>query len=232
MKKKEDNNLKNKKLSFKAYLYSRRNAFFRMLFFSFLAFVFYKIGKVWRESFFYTIRFLYPLSVMAALFQLVFFLPKWSFLKPRVKKLLKKIGTPIGEVLLKCGRAIQSFAKYIGSFGDRFRRNQGEERKKQSATGYRDESFYAKKQNSFWRRNRHLRLRDMKSNGEKIRYYYMKYVLGEVRKGAPFAYHLTPAQLKSLWKNPEESEPLVGLYYEARYGTRAIKAEEVELVKK
>lgn len=67
----------------------------------------------------------------------------------------------------------------------------------------------------------------MKTNRDKVRFYYMRYVVGTVKKGAPFGYHLTPAELKALWKNPEGAEPLTGLYYRARYGEEEIGEEEL-----
>lgn len=226
----QDNKKKDAAEAVKNYLKSRRNAFFRVVLFALLAFLFYGIGKAWKESFYVTLRFLYPISVMAALFQIFYFLPKWNFLKPRLKKLLKAAGSRILPVFQKLGRAFGKLGGSLFRFRKRFGKNTGKSGKRKKKTGgqsYRDEFLYAEGNGIFSSRRRHLKWRDMKTNRDKVRFYYMRYVLGTVKKGAPFGYHLTPEELKMLWKNPEGAEPLTGLYYRARYGIEEIEEQEL-----
>lgn len=232
-KKQKENQAGNEKISataaVKNYLKSRKNAFFRMILFALLAFIFYRIGKAWKESFYVTLRFLYPISVMVALFQIFYFLPKWNFLKPRLAKLLKAAGSRILPVFQKLGRAFGKLGERFSHFRQRHGRNKekNDRRKKKTGTTYRDEFLYAEGKGLFGRRRHHLKWRDMKTNRDKVRFYYMRYVLGTVKKGAPFGYHLTPEELKRLWKNPEGAEPLTGLYYRARYGIEEIEEQEL-----
>lgn len=220
---------KQKKLGKEAvikYFKSRRKAFFRMVVFALFAALFYGIGKVWRESFYVTLRFLYPISLGAAIFQIFFFLPKWQFLKPRIKKIMGKALDSLLTVLNRFGKA----ARQLGERFSRFRRNTAKTAKKgrKSKKGaYRDEFLYAEGKGLFGSRRRHLKWRDMKTNRDKVRFYYMRYVLGTVKQGAPFGYHLTPDELKALWKNPEGAEPLTSLYYRARYGEEEVSGEEL-----
>lgn len=212
------------------YLKSRRKAFLRAVIFALFAFLFYRIGKIWRESFYVTLRFLYPISVMAALFQIFYFLPKWIFLKPRLKKVLKKVGGRLLPVFSKMRAALKKMGEGVFRFRNRFRRKAGNSKKKKGRKfggAYRDEFLYAEGSGLFGFRRHHLKWRDMKTNQDKVRFYYMRYVLGTVKKGAPFGYHLTPGELKALWKNPEGAEPLTGLYYRARYSGQEIEEQEL-----
>lgn len=221
---------KRKKLSKEAvieYLKSRKNAFFRMVFFALLAALFYGIGKVWKESFYVTLRFLYPISFGIALFQLFYFLPRWDFLKPRFKKMLEKVGGRVLAVFDRLGEAMRKLGEGIRRRSNKNTTKKVKKGRKSKNGAYRDEFLYAEGKGLFGSRRRHLRWRDMKTNQDKVRFYYMRYVLGTVKKGAPFGYHLTPGELKALWKNPEGAEPLTGLYYRARYGEEEIGEEEV-----
>lgn len=221
---------KRKKLSKEAvieYLKSRRNAFFRMVVFAFLAALFYGIGKVWKESFYVTLRFLYPISFGAAIFQLIYFLPRWSFLKPKLKKVFGKVGGRFLAVVDRLGAAMRKLGEGIRRRSNKNTAKKVKKGRKSKNGTYRDEFLYAEGKGLFGNRRRHLRWRDMKTNQDKVRFYYMRYVLGTVKRGAPFGYHLTPGELKALWKNPEGAEPLTGLYYRARYGEEEISEEEV-----
>ena len=214
------------------YLKSRKNAFLRMVVLALFAALFYGIGKIWRESYYVTLMFFYPISVGAALFQLFYFLPKRSFLRSKLEKIWQRVETRLLGVVNRLEEAVKRLGE---SF--RARKNHRKKvvkpakRKNKNKNGaYRDEFLYAEGSGLFGRRRHHLRWRDMKTNQDKIRFYYMRYVLETVKKGAPFAYHLTPGELKALWKNPEGAEPLTGLYYRARYGGQEIKEEELARV--
>ncbi len=201
-----------------------------------LAAIIYCIGKAWKESFFVTLRFLYPLSVMAALAQIWFFLPKWSFLQPRLKKAFRRLRERLGGVFYKLGDGLRKLGRKFGGFGRFFGRNakSSDKRRKtrrKTSGKYRDEILYAEGSGLFGSRRRHLKWRDMKTNQDKIRFFYMKYAVEKVKEGRPFAYHLTPGELKSLWKNPEGAEPITGLYYQARYSSGEIEDGQVEAVK-
>lgn len=201
-----------------------------MVIFALLAGVFYGIGKIWKESFYVTLRFLYPISFGAAIFQLFFFLPSRQFLKPRLKKIMGKAGERLLAVFGRVGAAVRKLGEGLSRFRSRFHKNtakMGKKGRKSKNGAYRDEFLYAEGKGLFGSRRHHLRWRDMKTNRDKIRFYYMRYVLGTVKQGAPFAYHLTPEELKALWKNPEGAEPVTSLYYRARYGEEEISEEEV-----
>lgn len=187
------------------YLQSRKFVFLRILIFLFLSGIAWYIGEQNKATFFYTTRFFYPLFLMAALIQIWFLLPKWSFLKSHLQKL---------------------FRKGLGTFRRFFPPIQKKKKKKRVQT-YRDESFRAEGLGYFSRKQKHLRWKDMKSNNDKIRYLYMKYVLQGVKKGNPFKYCFTPKELQRLWKEEEEL-PLVNAYHGARYGTEELPEELVK----
>ena len=174
--------------------------------------------------------FFYPISAGAALFQLFYFLPKRSFLRTRLEKIWQRVETYLSDVVNRIEEAIQRLGEYFRAWRRYRRKVVKPSKKKNKNSAYRDEFLYAEGNGLFGRRRHHLRWRDMKTNQDKIRFYYMRYVLGTVKKGAPFAYHLTPGELKALWKNPEGAEPLTGLYYRARYGGDEIKEEELASV--
>lgn len=217
----------------KRYLKSRKNAFLRMVIFALFAVLFYGIGKIWKQSYYVTLMFFYPISVGAALFQLFYFLPKRSFLRSRLEKIWQRVETRLLDVVNRLGDAMKRLGE---NFRARKRLRKKEvkpaKKKKNKNGAYRDEFLYAEGSGLFGRRRHHLRWRDMKTNQDKIRFYYMRYVLETVKKGAPFAYHFTPGELKALWKNPEGAEPITGLYYRARYGGQEIKEEELSRVQR
>lgn len=206
-----------------------------MVVFALFAVLFYGVGKVWKESFYVTLRFLYPISLGAAIFQLFFFLPRWRFLKPRLKKMMGKAGERLLAAFDRVAEAVRKFGESFSHFRSRFHKNKintSGKREKNKNKAYRDEFLYAEGKGLFGSRRRHLKWRDMKTNGDKVRFYYMRYVLGRVKQGAPFAYHLTPEELKALWKKPEEAEPLTSLYYRARYGEEEVSEEELLVLSK
>ena len=210
------------------YLKSRKNAFFRMVIFALFAVLFYSIGKIWRESYYVTLMFFYPISIGAAFFQLFYFLPKRSFLRSKLEKIWQRVETRLLDVVNSLGDAMKGLGESFRTRKHRKKVVKPAKKKNKNKNGaYRDEFLYAEGNGLFGHRRRHLRWRDMKSNQDKIRFYYMRYVLGTVKKGAPFSYHLTPGELKALWKNPENAEPLTGLYYRARYGGQEINEEEL-----
>lgn len=206
------------------YLKSRKNAFIRIGIFLFLAFIFRCIGEKYRVTFFYTTRFLYPVSVILAICQLGCLLPKWVFVKTRVGRLLKKAGIPLQKLWNFGKRGLERIRERFLP-GDRSGKKESRQKK-----AYRDESFYADGSGLFTKRRKHLRWRDMKTNNEKIRYLYMKYVVGRVKAGQPFQYSLTPAELQKLWK--AEDKEIVSAYIQARYGVEELPEELVERLKK
>lgn len=198
----------------------------RMAVFALFALLFYGIGKVWKESYYVTTCFCYPISAIAAIFQLFYFLPKRSFLRKQTEKIWNKVKKRLLEA---AGRVTEAFERLGERFRSRFQRKAARpvRRRGKQNGAYRDEFLYAEGNGLFGRKRRHLRWRDMKTNEEKIRFFYMRYVLTAVKQGAPFASYFTPGELKALWKEPEGSEPITGLYYRARYGGREIEAEEL-----
>lgn len=213
-----------------AYLKSRRNAFLRMAVFSLLAALIYGIGKAWKESFYITLYFLYPISLGAALFQFIYFLPRSVFLKPKFQKLLKWAKENVLAVMEKLGDAVRRLGNALRPYLGRSHKDGEKLRGKTVKRGnraYQDEFLYAKGSGLFGQKRYHLRWRDMETNQDKVRFFYMRYVVKMVKKGKPFSYHFTPVELKGLWKNPEGAEPLTGLYYRARYGGKAISEEEI-----
>ena len=212
------------------YLKSRKNAFLRMVIFALFAVLFYGIGKIWKQSYYVTLMFFYPISVGAALFQLFYFLPKRSFLRSRLEKIWQRVETRLLDVVNRLGDAMKRLGESFRTRKRHRKKTIKPAKRKNKNNAYRDEFLYAEGSGLFGRRRHHLRWRDMKTNQDKIRFYYMRYVLGTVKKGAPFAYHFTPGELKALWKDPEGAEPLTGLYYRARYGGQEIKEEELSRV--
>ena len=201
-----------------------------MVVFALFAALFYGIGKVWKESFYVTLRFLYPISLGAAIFQLFFFLPRWQFLKPRLKKIMGRAGERLLAAFGKVRAAVRKLGEGFSRFKSRFHKSKvrtAGKRGKNKNKAYRDEFLYAEGRGLFGGRRRHLKWRDMKTVRDKVRFYYMRYVLGMVKQGAPFGYHLPPEELKALWKNPEGAEPVTGLYYRARYGEEEISEAEL-----
>jgi hypothetical protein len=220
---------KERKAAIKTYLKSRRGPLLRMGFFFLLAFVFYRIGKAWKESFYVTLRFFYPICLLAAFFQMLSLLPHWSFLKPRIRKLFQKAAHRLSPFFQKVGKAFKKWSSRFSGFG-RSKNRRGRQPGKGRKSKYRDEVLYAEGKGFLGRRRHHLRWRDMESNADKVRFYYMRYVLGLVKKGAPFGYHLTPAELKALWKHPEGAGELVRLYYRARYSQKPVSETELALL--
>lgn len=218
---------KNRKEQIFSYLKSRRYVFLRIAIFLLLAGVAKYIGILYRATFFYTTRFFYPVFLILAILQVWFLLPKWRFLSPRLRKLLAKIAKPF-QKLWTIGKEGFRRVRERFSFGRNGRESGRDQKRKGKA--YRDESFYAEGSGLFAKRRKHLKWRDMKSNNEKIRYLYMKYVLRGVKEGRPFKYSLTPKELQLLWK--AEEKEIVSAYIQARYGNEELPEEQVEVLKK
>lgn len=217
---------KSKKMQILTYIKSRKFVFLRIIVFLCLSGIFWYIGKLYRVTFFYTTRFFYPFFLILAMIQVWFLLPKWAFLKPRLKKVLGKVAKPFQKIW-QFGKSGFEKIREKFFFGRKSVAVGKESRKKNKS--YRDESFYAEGAGLFSKRRKHLKWRDMKSNNDKIRYLYMKYVLRGVKKGNPFQYSFTPMELQRLWK--EKDEKIVSAYIQARYGNEELPEALVEELK-
>lgn len=74
-----------------------------------------------------------------------------------------------------------------------------------------------KSKNLFFNKKNNLHWRDMKTNAEKIRYLYIKYILFKIKKGYAFKFNTTPNEISRELRLDDEAGELFAVYYDARY---------------
>jgi len=181
----------------------------------------YYIGTAFPASYYYTIMFICPFSVLYAVGQILLILYDIELfrrivkrLEPYVKPALRKFMQLISHganLLLRLAHHSFLYQKF------EYRRLRDTSR----ITGYHDEYRHSHQtpiQQEY--ETCALRWRKCKTDAERVRYTYLKYVEANRKAGKPFSYTDTPNSLQQRWHMDGETsdETLIKWYYPARYG--------------
>lgn len=190
----------------------------------------YYIGK--RESYlyYYTTMFLCPFSVLYILYQLKEILKEVS----AVRKLFGRLARFLLPLTLRLKKLWAAFARALSAAAQNsvlYKKIEYLHLKDLSCiTGYSDEYIpinneIEKNDYDFIR----LKWKRCKTNAERVRYLYAKYVLEKRKSGHAFRCSDTPMQIQSKWGKDQYNQTLFPEYYRARYAPKEkIGDEEVE----
>lgn len=202
---------------------------FKMLIAGALCAVFYYIGKIVSEAYYYTTMFLSPLCALYIFFQFKEILIEIRVFRQAVKwagkrlfpltKRIRKLWSHLAETLF-------SWVKESGVY----RKMEYLHLKDLSRiTGYSDEYIPINKeeQTPVYDSVR-LKWKKCRTNSERVRYLYAKYVLRQRRDKHSFRDSDTPMQLQLKWGKDDYNDRLFPDYYRARYTTKEeISDEEI-----
>lgn len=157
----------------------------------------------------------------------------WLALRKLVPKSLKD------EIKARFNRIVQRFIRGpLAKLSERLRKIFGLP-DKQRVHGKDEKSFIFDLENTGLFRRLHsiknqLRWRDLKTNAEKIRYLYIKFIIKLIKNGFKYKPVMTPEEIKKDLKLAEEPKKLFNLYIGARYsnGLIEITDEDVNISEK
>lgn len=190
--------------------------------------IFYEIGIRYPSLYYYTVMFLCPICLLYIIFQILLILNQIKFVKRIWEKVelwgkpalerLKHIWSNASNALLQLAHKNVVYQKFeYLHLRDRSR-----------ITGYSDE--YRKSADDDKLREyggNRLKWKKCKTNQERIRFLYSRFVIRGRRQGKIFTYSDTPNQLREAWGEDLYHTLLTEAYYQARYDEEAQIEDEV-----
>lgn len=194
----------------------------------------YYIGQRETNLYYYTTMFLCPLSVLYILYQ--------------IKEILKEVKA-VRKLLLRLARFLLPLTKRLKQLWGAFARTLSLTAKNSALykkieylhlkdlsriTGYSDEyiPINNEKEKVDYDSIR-LKWKKCKTNAEKVRYLYAKYVLAKRKNGHVFLNSDTPMQIQSKWGEDQYNQQLFPDYYKARYAiSEEISDQEIKALLK
>lgn len=179
----------------------------------------YRIGMSFHTTYYYTVMFICPFAVIYAFIQVLHLLGKLRIMQ-RLLFLIAPYVQPFKRKLKHFLSRSANFFLHMAHNTVIYQKMEYLHLKNTSRiTGYHDEYIHdttvrsVKEYEAF-----PLKWHKCKTNAQKIRFLYLKYVLTNKKAGKPFSYADTPDQLQKKWSFEDAKDDLLtSSYYCARY---------------
>lgn len=206
------------------------NRIFKIILAILIFIISYSIGEIYRFSYYYTIMFVCPFAVFYIIFQVIKILDEITLVRRLVKKIspyfrpairkLKNIWSDAANLLLKLAHTSAVYQKFEALHL----------KNTSKITGYSDEFFRNhENETSHDYEIYHLKWKKCKSNSERVRFLYAKYIIRNRKKGKAFSYANTPEELQKVWGKDDYNAALFSAYYIARYDEKEEITDEIIL---